>query len=128
MLYAYRWQVELFFRVLKRTFNALHLWTHHERGIQSQFYIYLIVYVLLIHFKQKLNQTAKPEINTEKTKTSKRSSHAFSSSAPERGIVTFLGEKLNEYWKIGIHWLKTIQNLLRCPLIPEHIEILISMK
>ena len=116
------------FRVLKRTFNALHLWTHHERGIQSQFYIYLIVYVLLIHFKQKLNQTAKPEKNTAKTKTSKRSSHAFSSSTPERGIVTFLGEKLNECWKIGIHWLKTIQNLLRCPLIPEHIEILISMK
>ena len=28
MLYAYRWQVELFFRCIKRTFNALHLWSH----------------------------------------------------------------------------------------------------
>jgi transposase len=48
MLYAYRWQIELFFRVLKRTFNALHLWTHDERGIQSQFYLYLITYLLML--------------------------------------------------------------------------------
>jgi Transposase DDE domain len=128
MLYAYRWQVELFFRVLKRTFNALHLWTHHERGIQSQFYIYLIAYVLLIHFKQKLKQASKQEINTDKIKTYKPSPHKIPSSSPERGIVTFLGEKLNEYWKIGIHWLEAIKNLLRQPLIPEHIELLISMK
>jgi hypothetical protein len=128
MLYAYRWQVELFFRVLKRTFNALHLWTHDERGIQSQFYIYLIAYVLLIHFKQTLTQTVKQEINEEETKTSRRVSPKFLSSAPVRGIVTFLGEKLSEHWKIGIHWLETIKNLLRSPLIPEHIQLLISMK
>jgi hypothetical protein len=128
MLYAYRWQVELFFRVLKRTFNALHLWTHHERGIQSQFYIYLIAYVLLIHFKQKLKQASKQETNTDKTKACNLSPHKIPSSSPERGIVTFLGEKLNEYWKIGIHWLEAIKNLLRQPLIPEHIELLISMK
>ena len=54
MLYAYRWQVELFFRCIKRTFNALHLWSHEADGIKIQFYIYLIVYVLLIHFKQTL--------------------------------------------------------------------------
>ena len=128
MLYAYRWQVELFFRVLKRTFNALHLWTHHERGIQSQFYIYLIAYVLLIHFKQTLSQAAKQDINSEDAQTSRRSSLQFPSSAPGRGIVTFLGEKLNLYWKIGIHWLETIKNLLRSPLIPKHIALLISMK
>jgi hypothetical protein len=28
MLDAYRWQVELFFRCIKRTFNALHLWSY----------------------------------------------------------------------------------------------------
>ncbi|MCK7580922.1 MAG: transposase [Chromatiales bacterium] len=56
MLYAYRWQVELFFRCIKRTFNALHLWNHEADGIKSQFYIYLIAYVLLIYFKQTLIQ------------------------------------------------------------------------
>jgi IS4 transposase len=54
MLYAYRWQVELFFRCIKRFFNALHLWSHEADGIKIQFYIYLIAYVLLIHFKQTL--------------------------------------------------------------------------
>lgn len=121
MLYAYRWQVELFFRILKRTFNALHLWTHDERGIQSQFYIYLIAYILLIHFKQKLTQ-ARQKVETL------RESHKFSASIPERGIVTFLSEKLNEHWKIGIHWLETVKNLLRKPLTASDIELLISMK
>jgi hypothetical protein len=43
MLYAYRWQVDLFFRCIKRTVNALHLGSHESCGIQIQFYIYLIV-------------------------------------------------------------------------------------
>ena len=54
MLYAYRWQVELFFRCIKRTLDALHLWNHEPNGVKIQFYLYLIVYVLLIHFKQTL--------------------------------------------------------------------------
>ncbi|NOQ34282.1 MAG: transposase [Methylococcaceae bacterium] len=56
MLYAYRWQIELFFRSIKRTFHALHLWSHSERGIETQFYLYMIVYLLLLHFKQSLIQ------------------------------------------------------------------------
>jgi hypothetical protein len=54
MLYAYRWQVELFFRCIKRTLNALHLWNHEPEGVKIQFYIYLIVDVLLVSFKQTL--------------------------------------------------------------------------
>ena len=52
MLYAYRWQVELFFHALNG-FNALHLWSHEANGLQIQFYIYLIAYVLSIHFKKQ---------------------------------------------------------------------------
>ena len=128
MLYAYRWQIELFFRVLKRTFNALHLWTYDERGIQSQFYIYLITYLLLIHFKQKLAQAAAKKISLVKSKTSKRKSRKISPPVPERGIVTLLSKKLSEYWKIGIHWLERLKNQLRNPLTPENIELLTAMK
>ena len=128
MLYAYRWQIELFFRVLKRTFNALHLWTYDERGIQSQFYIYLITYLLLIHFKQKLAQAAYKKVNLEKSKTSKKKPHKLFSPTPERGIVTLLSKKLSEYWKIGIHWLETLKNQLRNLLNSENIERLTSMK
>jgi Transposase DDE domain len=128
MLYAYRWQIELFFRVLKRTFNALHLWTYDERGIQSQFYIYLITYLLLIHFKQKLNQAAEEKVNVEKSKTSNRKSRKLFPPTPERGIVTILSKKLSEHWKIGVHWLETLKNRLRMPLNPESIELLISQQ
>ena len=30
----------------------------------------------------------------------------------ERGLVSQLGKRLQSYWKIGIHWLTTVRNLL----------------
>jgi IS4 transposase len=48
MLYAYRWQVELFFRCLKRSFNALHLWSHDPNGIEVHFHSYLIAYLTAV--------------------------------------------------------------------------------
>jgi hypothetical protein len=126
MLYAYRWQIELFFRVLKRTFNALHLWTHNERGIQSQFYLYLITYLLLIHFKQKLAQASDKKVSLEKSETSKIKSGKLFPPTPERGIVTLLSKKLSEYWKMGTHWLERVKNLLRMPLNSKNIDLLLS--
>ena len=126
MLYAYRWQIELFFRVLKRTFNALHLWTHSERGIQSQFYLYLITYLLLIHFKQMLAQAPCKQITLEKSTRLKRKPRKLFPSIPEQGIVTILSKKLSKYWKIGIHWLESVKNLLRMPLNLKNIELLVS--
>lgn len=126
MLYAYRWQIELFFRVLKRTFNALHLWTHNERGIQSQFYLYLITYLLLIHFKQTVAQAAYKKMSLEKSTPSKRKPRKLFPPMPERGILTLLSKKLSGYWKIGIHWLETVKNLLRTPLNSKNIELLVS--
>ena len=126
MLYAYRWQIELFFRVLKRTFNALPLWTHNERGIQCQFYLYLITYLLLIHFKQTVAQAPYKKISLEKSKPSKRKPRKLFPSTPERGIVTMLSKKLSDYWKIGTHWLETVKNLLRMPLNSKNIELLVS--
>ena len=128
MLYAYRWQIELFFRVLKRTFNALHLWTYDERGIQSQFYIYLIAYLLLIHFKQTLAQAADTMVNLEKSKTSNRRSRKLFPATPERGIVTILSKNLSKYWKIGIHWMETLKNQLPNTLSPENIILFTTMK
>ena len=126
MLYAYRWQIELFFRVLKRTFNALHLWTHDERGIQSQFYLYLITYLLLIHFKQTVAQAPDKQVSLEKSTPSKRQPRQLFPPTPERGVVTMLSKKLSDYWKIGTHWLETVKNLLRMPLNSKNIELLVS--
>lgn len=111
-----RWQIELFFRFIKRTFNALHLWSHSGPGVEIQFYLYLIVYVLLIHFKQGLQQEQETIEPTDKSARQGREKHL--SRTPERGIVTLLGKKLAHFWKISIHWLKSVQNLLLKPLTP----------
>jgi hypothetical protein len=133
MLYAYRWQVELFFRCIKRTLDALHLWNHEPNGVKIQFYIYLIVYVLLIHFKQTLvkeKESQKEAQRVLKDSSSKKEDHlqkTGSSRLPvEYSLVSFLGSKLKKLWKISIHWLICVKNLLLHPMTDEHRDIILS--
>jgi Transposase DDE domain len=133
MLYAYRWQVELFFRYIKRTLDALHLWNHEPNGVKIQFYIYLIVYVLLIHFKQTLvkeKESQKEAQRVLKDSSSKKEDHlqkTGSSRLPvEYTLVSFLGSKLKKLWKISIHWLICVKNLLLHPMTDEHRDIILS--
>jgi len=131
MLYAYRWQVELFFRCIKRTFNALHLWNHEADGIKIQFYIYLIAYVLLIYFKQTLIQEKedkkiKQQTSIDSSPPQKASSLQKNSRLPEYGLVSLLGSKLKKLWKISVHWLACIKNLLFYPITDEHRDTILS--
>jgi hypothetical protein len=132
MLYAYRWQIELFFRSIKCTFNALHLWSHDKKGIEIQFYLYLIAYLLLLNFKQNLIQEqiqeGLPDDKIKNKKSKKAPKKNYISRTPARGLVTLLGEKLKLFWKISIHWMKCIQNLLFEPLTPENKIIILSIQ
>lgn len=133
MLYAYRWQVELFFRCIKRFFNALHLWSHEPDGIKTQFYIYLIAYVLLIHFKQALieekEKAQKETAQSNLPHTSSPQKPSFRKKPtrlPEYGLVSLLGSRLKKLWKISIHWLTCIKNLLFHPLTDENRDTILS--
>jgi len=132
MLYAYRWQVELIFRFLKRTLNALHLMCHDPRGIEIQFTSYLISYLLLLFFKQKCMPLEESELDkTEKVGNEKSNPDSLSqkeSSTDDNvcGLVSLLGKRLKKYWKIGIHWLTTVRNLLLEPFTPEISGIICS--
>lgn len=136
MLYAYRWQIELFFRCIKRCFSGLHLWSHEPRGIEIQFYIYMIVYLLLLRFKQDIHDQSNEESCLIENQDAKIKDHLESeagerrketpSRTPACGIVTLLGEKLKGIWKIGIHWLKALRNQLTSPLDIETIRLLNS--
>ena len=135
ILYAYRWQVELFFRCIKRTLDALHLWNHEPNGVKIQFYIYLIVYVLLIYFKQTLvkeKESQKEAQRVLKDSSSKQEDHlrkTGSSRWPvEYSLVSFLGSKLKKLWKISIHWLTCIKNLLLHPMTDEHRDIILPIQ
>lgn len=125
MLYAYRWQVELCFRFLKRTLNGIHLLCHDPKGIQIQFYLYMIGYLLLLSFKQKcelLNESNQPEKRSQEINHNTDIANNLdydSNPKAERqyvcGLVSLLGEGLQKYWKIGIHWLTTVRNCLLEP-------------
>ncbi len=111
MLYAYRWQVELLFRCIKRTFGSLHLWSHDPKGVEIHFYIYLIAYVLLLHFKQTC-EAQKEELNVYENNLKNHDiQHGQSRTPPACGMVTILNNYLQNYWKLGIHWLTAVKNL-----------------
>jgi hypothetical protein len=123
LLYAYRWQIELFFRCIKRTFKAIHLWSHEQNGIESQYYLYLIVYLLLLSFKQ---QCPLQQQGTCKNTPTDASMHTCievatspSRTPPACGIVTLLGRRLHRFWKISLHWLTRVKNLLLAPFDRE---------
>jgi len=56
-LYALRWQIELFFRYFKRTLKAIHLINNSPNGVTIQFYLILIVNLLLLKYKQEQMQS-----------------------------------------------------------------------
>lgn len=53
LLYAYRWQVELIFRFLKRTMNGIHLINQSQEGVTIHFYMLLIIALLQLALKQQ---------------------------------------------------------------------------
>jgi hypothetical protein len=122
MLYAYRWQIELFFRFIKRTLKGIHLLSHDPNGIQVQFYLYIIAYLLLLAFKQECEQiNDEHKVNTECERTSTISNiqndsnngvKITSGRIYVRGLVSMLGEGLKKYWKIGLHWLTVLRKCL----------------
>ncbi len=123
MLYAYRWQIELCFRFLKRTLGSIHLMSHNPEGVQIQIYLYMIMHLLLLNFKQKCLKLS-DAINKEETRDNTspvdptenknlNDSKNQNGRLYVRGLVSMLGEGLKKYWKIGIHWLKAVQNSLQ---------------
>lgn len=121
MLYAYRWQVELCFRFLKRTFNGIHLLSHSPGGVQVQFYLFMIAYILLIHFKQICVSSRERESETEKNAQN-------SARRPQQGriyacgLVSLLGGGLKKFWKINLSWLISMKNFLAEPFSGGIIE------
>jgi len=137
MLYAYRWQVELIFRFLKRTMQGLHLMCHHPSGIEIQFTLYMISYLLLLHFKQKCAPVEVDKMDEVEIVKNEQNDEMESESRKETpspsmfyicGLVSLLGDRVRAYWKMGIHWLTTVRNLLLLPFTPEVSRLIWSMQ
>jgi hypothetical protein len=124
LLYAYRWQVELVFRFLKRSMNGLHLLSHSKQGVTIHFYALLITAWLELRLKQKCvaiceaNQTADaPSKSADDTPTIAGLMIHPQLLAGARGstFLATVGDKLKLYWKISKHWLVALRNYLARP-------------
>jgi hypothetical protein len=132
LLYAYRWQVELVFRFLKRSLNGLHLLSHSKQGVTIHFYALLITALLELRLKQQcvacyealssagdsVSETDQPTIAglmIDSERLAGARGHTF---------LATVGEKLHRYWKIGKHWLVALRNLLARPFGYQVIMVL----
>lgn len=114
ILYAYRWQVELFFRYIKRTINGLHLIINTKRGVTIQFYVIMIVSLLMLKFKQdcidkknNIENDSLSDCNLEDNTDNISNRIGNVRRAPE--LLKKLGQQYKKYWKIGILWLNTMR-------------------
>jgi hypothetical protein len=127
LIYAYRWQIELIFRFLKRTLNGIHLFNYSQNGVQICFYALLITSMLQLRLKQVCVQLNDANEKTKPHSSSPRkTSDSISTDSDGKAIIpkdvttpysfiTRIGENLKKYWKISCHWLITLKNLLAQP-------------
>jgi hypothetical protein len=137
MLYAYRWQVELIFRFLKRTMHGLHLRCHHPSGIARQCTLYMIAYLLLLNFKQRCapveeDKIGKVEIFHNEQDDEMESEPSSPTPLPSMfyvcGRVSLLGDRVRQYGKMGMHWLTTVRNALVQPFTPALARLIWTMQ
>ena len=133
LLYAYRWQIELLFRFLKRTLKGIHLIRHDEKGVTIQFYAMMITALLELYLKQQILDRQESSDDDDpgsrgnpppEPGTTDPQSPAPSSRLRGVEFVTWLSQKVKKYWKIGIHWLTALRDLLACPFDERAVGIL----
>lgn len=127
MLYAYRWQVELLFKFIKRTINGIHLFNLSKNGVTIHFYTLMITALLQLRFKQFcVNFTQFTEtIEEDSILRIKKMEQLATYSGYDPSIwIKTLTSKFYKYWKIGIHWLIKLRNLIVQPLDIKTIRIL----
>lgn len=132
LLYAYRWQVELVFRFLKRSLNGLHLLSHSENGVTIHFYALLMTALLELRLKQQCVAACDPVLTEQDSLlTAEQPAIAGLMVDPARlegargnTFLATIGEKLHRYWKISKHWLVTLRNYLARPFDQQVIAAL----
>jgi hypothetical protein len=136
LLYAYRWQVELIFRFLKRSLNGLHLLSHSKEGVTIHFYALLITALLELRLKQQcvdLCETLLPAYTPSQPDFDQPVIAGLMIN-PERlagtrgnTFLATVGEKLHRYWKISKHWLVALRNYLARPFDQQVVTTLAKL-
>ena len=107
ILYAYRWQIELFFKFMKRTMKGIHLLNHSQNGVEIQFYVLMITAVLMLKLKQESQEL---EVKEEEKENEEEKSEKNSLNPSE--WIKEIGTIFYKSWKISKNWLIVVKNKL----------------
>jgi hypothetical protein len=123
MLYAYRWQIELIFKFLKRSLKGLHLLAQTENSSQVHFYILLITALLQLRLKQlflsnPLKKSTEIRPNSVKTEiknisvlTHIKIGEIYTGAIPEKWMNN-VNKTFDKGFKISSDWLLYLKNLI----------------
>jgi hypothetical protein len=118
ILYAYRWQIELFFKFMKRTMKGIHLLNHSQNGVEIQFYLLMTTAILMLKLKQTSQETEeKGEIIKEKRAEKRQNPSEW---------IQDIGKIFYKSWKISKNWLLIVKNSLTQVVDYELLKLLRS--
>jgi hypothetical protein len=113
--------------------KGIHLIRHDQWGVTIQFYAMMITALLELYLKQQLldrqeslddNDPDSQGNPPQEPGTTDPQPPTPSSRLSGIEFVTSLGQKLQKYWKIGIHWLTALRDLLAYPFDQRAVGIL----
>jgi len=119
ILYAYRWQIELFFKYVKRTLKGLHLFNHSQNGVEIQFYLLMTLAIWLLKFKQECQKLKKPKREKNRGKNEEKEPN------PSEWIRK-ITKIFYDGWKISKKWLLMVKNSLAKVIDNELLSLLNS--
>ena len=109
LLYAYRWQIELFFKYLKRAVNAIHLFSQTQNGAKVYLHLMLCFVLLQLSLKQNCHKIVNNH-NKEATGlvcldiSKPREYHIAADWVYEKGLV------FKTLFKMSRNWLTYLKN------------------
>jgi len=100
--------------------DGLHLLSSSHGGVTIQFYMILCAALLQLHFKQQcvVAEDGLPPATSSVAEQAIPGLMVQPDLLQDARGQTFLatvGSKLHRYWKISVHWLRTLRNLLARP-------------
>ncbi len=127
MLYAYRWQIELLFKFIKRVLKGIHLFNHSENGANIQFCLLMIMAVLYLRMRQFCKITAQTVKFSEKTEVTDRPSiEDFNNSKEKSPEIWYnvINKVFQQFWKISSYWIENLKDIIDKPFDYQAVMIL----
>ena len=131
MLYAYRWQIELLFKFIKRVLNGIHLFNHSQNGANIQFCLLMIISVLYLSLRQfckfnasTLNANVKILDQTDTQQASKLEDFNTFSGKQADSWINSINKAFESLWKISSYWVDNLRELIAKPFDNQVISVL----